>query len=82
MLAERLEKTQEREVIQPELVLAVIFSQKYSVPSGFSLACQVAVIWVWESAVKVKLEGILAKVYFEEVAEKEDSLLTASLALT
>jgi len=63
-------------------VPAVVFSQKYSVPAGLELACQVAVIWVWESAVKVRLAGILDRVYLDEVAEKVDSLPAVSLALT
>ena len=62
VLAESPEDAQEVSVIQPELVPAVVFSIKYSVPEGLELADQEAVIWEVESAVKDKEAGTLAKV--------------------
>ncbi len=59
----RLSLFQEVSVIQPELVRAVTFSQKYLVPGGLLLTVQFAQIEVGNKSEKEAFPGRLARVY-------------------
>jgi hypothetical protein len=56
-------------VIHPELVIVVVFSQKYSVQTGLPLAVQLARMQLSVTFEKEATLGGLAKVYLEADGE-------------